>query len=126
MTNSEVVLLDASGKEQMRKLTQSGYSDTNAKWVNEGKQMIWFSNRDGLRSYATSGRNENDVYALFFDQAAWDKFSLSKEEFDLMKEIEKAKKPAESTEKSKTEKPESKEVKPLRSIGMDLRSEKQG
>lgn len=113
MTNSEVVLLDASGKEQMRKLTQSGYSDTNAKWVNEGKQLIWFSNRDGLRSYATSGRNENDVYAQFFDQAAWDKFSLSKDEFDLMKEIEKAKKPAESTEKSKTDKTESKEVKPI-------------
>lgn len=113
MTNSEVVLLDASGKETMRKLTQSGYSDTNAKWVNDGKQMIWFSNRDGLRSYATSGRNEDDVYTLFFDQAAWDKFRLSKDEFDLLKEIEKAKKPEESTDKSKTDKPETKEVKPI-------------
>ncbi len=113
MTNSEVVLLDASGKEKMRKLTQSGYSDDNAKWVNEGKQMIWFSNRDGLRSYATSGRMEEDVYALFFDQAAWDKFRLSKEEFDLLKEIEKAKKPESGEDKSKTEKTDSKEVKPI-------------
>lgn len=113
MTNSEVVLLDASGKEKMRMLTQSGYSDTNAKWVNDGKQMIWFTNCDGLRSYATSGRNENDVYTLFFDQAAWDKFRLNKDEFDLLKEIEKAKKPAESTDKSKAEKTESKEVKPI-------------
>jgi tricorn protease len=113
MTNSEVVLLDAAGKEKMRKLTQSGYSDTNAKWVNEGKQMIWFSNRDGLRSYATSGRNENDVYTLFFDQSAWDKFRLSKEEFDLLKEIEKAKKPDDSSDKSNSEKKDSKEIKPI-------------
>jgi tricorn protease len=113
MSNSEIVLLDATGKEMMRKLTQSGYSDTNAKWVNDGKQMIWFTNRDGLRSYATSGRNEDDVYTLFFDQAAWDKFRLSKDEFDLLKEIEKAKKPLESADKSKIDKPESKDVKPI-------------
>ena len=113
MTNSEVVLLDASGKEKMRKLTQSGYSDNNAKWVNEGKQLIWFSNRDGLRSYATSGRMEEDVYTLFFDQAAWDKFRLSKEEFDLLKEIEKAKKPENGEDKSKTEKPGNPVVNPI-------------
>ncbi|WP_026969926.1 S41 family peptidase [Algoriphagus terrigena] len=113
MTNSEVVLLDATGKEKIRMLTQSGYSDDNAKWVNDGKQMIWFSNRDGLRSYATSGRMEDDVYTMFFDQTAWDKFRLNKDEFDLLKEIEKAKKPAESDEKSKSDKPEKKEVKPI-------------
>ncbi|AMQ56884.1 S41 family peptidase [Algoriphagus sanaruensis] len=113
MTNSEVVLLDASGKNPMKRLTQSGYADDGAKWVNEGKQMLWFSNRDGLRSYATSGRSEMDVYTQFFDQAAWDKFRLSKEEFDLLKEIEKSKKPEASEDKSKTEKSDSKEIKPL-------------
>ena len=114
MTNSEVVLLDASGKEKMRKLTQSGYSDDNARWVNEGKQMIWFSNRDGLRSYATSGRMEEDVYTLFFDQSAWDKFRLSKEEFDLLKELEKEKKPETGEDKSKIEsKVEEKKTMPL-------------
>ncbi|MBN7813140.1 PD40 domain-containing protein [Algoriphagus sp. H41] len=116
MTNSEVVLLDASGKEAMRKLTQSGYSDDNAKWVNEGKQMIWFSNRDGLRSYATSGRMEEDVYTMFFDQAAWDKFRLSKDEFELLKEIEKAKKPAED-DKAKSDKSE--DEKAVKPIGFD-------
>lgn len=111
MTNSEVVLLDVSGKEKMKRLTQSGYSDDNAKWVNGGKQMIWFSNRDGLRSYATSGRMEQDVYTLFFDQEAWDKFRLSKDEFDLLKEIEKSKKPENEAEKSKSSpKPEDKKV----------------
>jgi tricorn protease len=114
MTNSEVVLLDASGKEKMRMLTQSGYSDDNAKWVNDGKQILWFSNRDGLRSYATSGRMEEDVYTMFFDQAVWDKFRLSKDEYELLKEIEKAKKPEDSEDKNKTGKTDKKEeVKPI-------------
>ncbi|WP_245579260.1 S41 family peptidase [Algoriphagus mannitolivorans] len=114
MTNSEVVLLDASGKEKMRKLTQSGYSDDNAKWINGGKQMIWFSNRDGLRSYATSGRMEEDVYTLFFDQEAWDKFRLSKEEFELLKEIEKAKKSEKEEDKSKSDKSEVKKAEDIK------------
>lgn len=115
MVNSEVVLLDATGKEPMKKLTESGYSDSSPIWVNEGKQMLWFSNRDGLRSYATSGQQEDDVYTMFFDQEAWDKFRLSKEEFDLMKEMEKAgKKDEEKEEEDKKKKEETKKVEPLK------------
>ncbi len=113
MVNSEVVLLDATGKEEMKKLTMSGYSDDRATWVNDGKQMLWFSNRDGLRSYATSGRSQDDVYTMFFDQDAWDKFNLSKEEFDLMKEVEKSKKDPKDDEKSKDDKKTEKEVEPI-------------
>ena len=109
MANSEVVLLDASGKEEMKNLTKGGYGDDAAKWVNEGKQMLWFSNRDGLRSYATSGQSQNDVYTMFFDKAAWDKFTMSKEDFDLMKEIEKANK--KEGEKGKDERDEKKDDK---------------
>ncbi len=59
------------------------------KWVvNEGKQMLWFSDRDGLRSYATSGATQSDVYSMFFTQEAWDRFNLSKDDFELLKEIE--------------------------------------
>lgn len=112
MSNSEVVLLDASGKEKMRKITQSGYSDERAKWVNDGKQIIWFSNRDGLRSYATSGQSQEDVYTLFFDKAAWDKFKLSKDDFDLLTEIEKIKKKEgeKTEEKGLNEQEESKQM----------------
>ncbi|MEP2350093.1 MAG: S41 family peptidase, partial [Algoriphagus sp.] len=113
MSNSEVVLLDASGKQKMKNLTNSGYSDDNAMWVNEGKQMIWFSNRDGLRSYATSGQSQSDVYTMFFDQTAWDKFSLSKEDFDLMKEIEKVGKKEEKDDKAKDDKEKDKKVEDL-------------
>lgn len=115
MVNSEVVLLDVTAKEPMRKLTQSGYSDSSPVWANEGKQMLWFSNKDGLRSYATSGQSQMDVYTMFFQQEAWDKFNLSKEEFELMKELEKAnKKEDKKEEDSKDKKEEDKKVEDLK------------
>lgn len=113
MANSEVVLLDANGKEPFKKITQSGYSDDRATWVNDGKQMLWFSNRDGLRSYATSGRSEDDVYMLFFDQEAWDQFNLSDEDYKLKKELEKVGKKEEKKEEDSKSDSDKKEVKPL-------------
>jgi C-terminal processing protease CtpA/Prc/WD40 repeat protein len=107
LSNSEILLLAADGSKRVN-LTESGYGDSSPKWVNDGKQMIWFSNRDGLKSYATSGSSQRDVYSMFFDQDAWDKYNLSKEDYDLMKEIEKAtkKEDAEDKEKDKDKKGE--------------------
>lgn len=90
LNNSDIILLDVSGKEPMKTLVPSGYYDYNPKWVNGGKQMIWFSNRDGLKSYATSGSFQSDVYSMFFTKDAWDKFNMSEEDYKLMKELEKA------------------------------------
>ncbi|MFP2997416.1 S41 family peptidase [Spongiivirga sp. MCCC 1A20706] len=91
LSNSEVLLMAADGSKKVN-LNESGYYDSYPKWVNEGKQMIWFSNRNGLKSYATSGRSENDVYSMFFTQEAWDKFNLSEEDFKLEKALEEANK----------------------------------
>ena len=63
LNNSEVLLMAADGSKRVN-LNESGYYDYSPKWVNEGKQMLWFSNRHGLKSYATSGRSESDVYSL--------------------------------------------------------------
>lgn len=90
MVNGEVVLLDAEGKRPMVNLTQSGYSDRSPKWVNGGKQLLWFSNRDGLKSHAASGSTQMDVYTLFFTKEGWDRFNMDKDDFNLLKELEKA------------------------------------
>ncbi len=90
MANGEIVLLDAAGKKPMENLTRSGYGDSRPQWANGGKQMIWFSNRDGLKSFATSGGSQNDVFTLYFTKDAFDRFRLSKEDFELLKETEKA------------------------------------
>ena len=113
--NSEVLLMSADG-EQRYNLTESGYYDISPKWVGDGEQMIWFSNRHGLRSYATSGSFEMDAYTMFFTEEAWDKYNLSEEEFKLMKEIEEANKEEddESDEEDDSDEKESEEeVKPL-------------
>lgn len=108
MVNGEAVLLDASGKEPFRNLTKSGYDDGSAIWVNKGKQMLWFTNRDGLRSYATSGRSERDVYTLFFDKEAWDLFNLNEDEYKLWKELQKSKESEKDSEKTKSDSKEDK------------------
>ncbi|HKK77501.1 MAG TPA: S41 family peptidase [Saprospiraceae bacterium] len=116
LSNSEALLVSADG-EQRRNLTNSGYRDYRPKWVNGGKQMLWFSNRNGLKSYATSGSTQSDVYSMFFTQDAWDEFQLSKEEYDLKKEMEKAKKAddkkEEKEEKDEEDKKEEEKVKAL-------------
>ncbi len=103
LSNSDVLLMAADGSKRVN-LNKSGYSDYRPKWVNEGKQMIWFSNRHGLKSYATSGRSQDDVYAMFFNQDAWDKFNLSEEDYKLQKAIKEAKEKKEKEEKEKKEK----------------------
>lgn len=87
--NAEVLLLAADGSER-RNLTESGYMEMAPKWKGDGEQIIWLSNRDGLRSYATSGQTERDVYTMFLTQDAWDKFNLSENDYKLMKQIEEA------------------------------------
>lgn len=97
--NSEVLLMAVDGSRRIN-LTESGYYDLTPKWVNGGKQMIWFSNRDGLRSYATSGRSERDVYTLFFSQEEWDLFNLNEEDYKLIQQILAAEKEEEEEEKA--------------------------
>lgn len=97
--NKDVVLLNADGKGERVNLTQSGYSDGCAKWVLDGKAMIWTSDRAGYRSHGSWGA-EDDAYIMFFDAEAYDRFLMSKEETALWEEAEKA----EKAEKEKAEK----------------------
>ena len=43
--NQDVALVNASGNGEIHNLTESGYTDTNAKWVLDGKAMMWYSDR---------------------------------------------------------------------------------
>lgn len=103
MANGEIVLIPADGKKPFVNLTQSGYEDYNAKWVNGGKQLLWFSTRNGLRSAANSGSRQADIYSMFLTRDAWDKFKMSKDDYDLMKAIEEREKKAKDEAKKKEE-----------------------
>lgn len=97
--NKDVALINASGNGEMYDLTKSGYTDGNAKWVLDGKAMIWFSDRAGYRSHGSWGA-EMDVYIMFFDLEAYEKFRMNEEELALYEE-EKA---ALEEEKAEAEK----------------------
>ena len=84
---TDIALVKADGSE-VTDLTESGYSDGNPKWVLDGKAMIWSSDRSGYRSHGSWGA-EDDVYIMFFDGEAYDRFNLSKEEHALLEEEEK-------------------------------------
>lgn len=83
----------------------SGYGQMNVKWALNGKAMTWLNAKNGRKSHAYQGSREMDIYAGFFDQASFDRFSLSKEEFALLEEKEKK----DKEEKEKKEKEEKEE-----------------
>ena len=86
--SSEVALMRADGSGERMNLTQSGFSDGGARWAFGGKALLWVTDRDGKKPLAYQGAREVDVYAMFFDQDAYDRFKLNKEEFALLKEKE--------------------------------------
>ena len=86
--NKDVALVNASGNGEIHNLTQSGYNDGNAKWVLDGKAMIWESDRAGYRSHGSWGAH-GDIYIMFFELEAYERFLMSKEELALLEEAEK-------------------------------------
>ena len=121
--NQDVALVNASGNGEIHNLTESGYTDTNAKWVLDGKAMMWYSDRAGYRSHGSWGA-EADVYIMFFDLDAYERFRMNKEELALIdenkkKEDDKEKKEDKDDKKkedkkgAKKDKKKEEEVKPL-------------
>lgn len=120
--NQDIALVKADGKE-VHNLTNSGYSDSNGKWVLGGKAMLFQSDRAGYRSHGSWGA-EDDAYIMFFDLDAYNRFNMSKEEIELAdankdeKEKKKDEKKEEAKKKAgekqkKTGKIEVEKVKPL-------------
>ena len=87
----DVALVNASGNGEVQNLTESGYNEGSAKWVLGGKAMLFSSDRAGYRSHGSWG-SEDDVYIMFFDLDAYERFTMTKEEKVLREEAEKEKK----------------------------------
>ena len=85
---SEIALMKADGSGERMNLTNSGFGDGEAKWAFGGKALLWTTDRDGKKPLAYQGAREVDVYDMFFDQDAYDRFKLTKDEFSLLKEKE--------------------------------------
>lgn len=117
----EVGLVKADGSGEVMNLTRSGFRDYRAQWVLGGEVMIWFSNRDGLKSAAQSGQSEADVYAMFLTRDSWDRFRLDEDAYNLLKETEKANKPKGDSAKADSAKTKAVEPVTLELDGAELR-----
>ncbi len=104
----------------------SGFGEERNKWALNGKVMTWLTSRNGRKSLANQGSSERDVYAVFFDKDAYDRFVLTKEEFALLKEKEEiAKKDSTlKVEKKTADKKDSLIKKPLELDISDLDNRK--
>ncbi|MBQ8047986.1 MAG: PD40 domain-containing protein [Prevotella sp.] len=99
--NSQDVALVNVANGEIHNLTQSGYSEGSARWALGGKAMIFESDRAGYRSHGSWGA-ESDIYIMFFDLDAYERFRMTKEERALMDEAQKeAKKDNTSADASK-------------------------
>ncbi len=115
-----VGLIDAQGKGPIVDLTNSGYDDNQPMWSADGSMVYWFSDRQGLRSHSNNGV-ESDVFGMFFTQAAYDRFRMTREEYDLSKHEEKD--TAENKEDKKNRSKDSTFVKkPIPPITIDLKN----
>jgi C-terminal processing protease CtpA/Prc len=87
--SSNTALLRADGTGEFIYPVNSGFGEGGTTWALEGKMMVYASSRDGEKSLAVNGSSESDIYAVFFDQKAYDTYILSKEEYDLIEESKK-------------------------------------
>ncbi|MDE6268301.1 MAG: PDZ domain-containing protein [Muribaculaceae bacterium] len=101
--NKDIALVAADGSKVVD-LTNSGYSDGNPHWALDGKAMTWESDRAGYRSHGSWGA-ESDVYIMFFDADAFDRFNMSEEEVALLD------KKKDSDKKEETDKADKKDKK---------------
>jgi tricorn protease len=113
----EVGLVDAEGKQDIVNLTKSGYNDNSPKWMVGGKVVLWFSDKQGMRSHGSWG-SMYDAYGLYLDKNAFDEFKLSKSEYDLLKGKKKTSTVKPDKKQAKKKKKET-EAKPKKLVKID-------
>lgn len=109
---SDIGLVSAQGDSPIVNLTNSGYTSGSPRFVLDGNAILFTTERYGMRSHASWG-SQDDAMLVFLNQDAYDKFCLSKEDYELRKELEaEQKKAKEKTgDKAKDKKKDNKKEK---------------
>jgi tricorn protease len=108
---TQVGIVEATGKGKLIDLTESAYENSTPKWMMDGKMMIWFTTRHGMKNHASHGW-QTDVYGQFFTKESWDRFKMTKDEYLIIKE-------KEDKEKEKNKFADTKSPLPVVKIEMD-------
>ena len=104
---SDIGMVNAQGGKIIN-LTNSGYTSGSPRWVLDGNAILFITERYGMRAHASWG-SLNDVMLVFMNQDAYDKFRLSKEDYELQKELEKEQKNTTEAKKNDKKKGDNKE-----------------
>lgn len=109
---SDIGLVSAQGDGKIVNLTNSGYTSGSPRFVLDGNAILFTTERYGMRAHASWG-SQDDVMLVFLNQDAFDKYRLSKEDYELRKELEAEEKKAaeKDNEKGKDKKKEVKKDK---------------
>ena len=99
---TDVGIVSADGGK-ITNITGSGYFSEAPKWVMEGNAILFTSNRYGMRAHGSWG-SQDDVLLAFVNQDAYDKYRMSKEDYELVKEAEKEAKKEADKKKAEEEK----------------------
>jgi Tol biopolymer transport system component/C-terminal processing protease CtpA/Prc len=97
---TDIGLVSAQGGA-ITNLTNSGYTDSNPRWVLGGDAILFSSERYGMRNHASWG-SLDDAMIVFLNQKAYDKFRLSEDDFKILQEEEKARKKEDKKTEDKT------------------------
>ncbi|WP_077155758.1 S41 family peptidase [Bacteroides bouchesdurhonensis] len=106
---SDIGIVSAEGGE-ITNLTNSGYISGSPRWVLDGNAILFQTERYGMRAHASWG-SQQDVMLVFLNQDAYDRYRLSKEDFELLKDFEKEQKKAKEKEKETDKKKDGDKVK---------------
>ncbi|MEM1183375.1 MAG: S41 family peptidase [Planctomycetota bacterium] len=93
---------DEASADEPFDLSRSGYNDVTPMFAMNGGAIVWQTDRYGERAHGSWGA-EYDVVAAFLTQDAFDRFRLSKEEYQLKKELDERAKDEEAADENDEE-----------------------
>lgn len=124
---SDIGLVSAQGNSPIVNLTNSGYSSGSPRFVLDGNAILFTTERYGMRAHASWG-SQDDAMLVFLNQDAYDKYCLSKEDYELRKELEdqqkkeKEKESNKDKDKKKESKKEEADASKVKDIVVDLKN----
>lgn len=86
---NDVGIVKSSGGA-ITNITASGYMSGGARWALDGNAILFQSELYGMRTHASWG-SQYDVFLCFLNQDAFDRYNLSKEDYDILKAGQKKK-----------------------------------
>ncbi len=124
--NTDIALVKADGSEVID-LTESGFSDGDAKWALDGNAITYATSKYGMKSQGSWG-NQDDIVFMALNQDAWDNFMMTEEEAALAEKEKKAedekKAGSEKGKKDKKSKKEADKKDEVKALEFDLDNRK--